>query len=58
MDEEATEYLRGAGHEAIFQEDGDDFLFFHAYSATTGTPQLQISTMIWEDGWPRVVLLP
>jgi arabinan endo-1,5-alpha-L-arabinosidase len=56
--EAATDHWHGAGHEAVFQENGDDFLLFHAYSASTGMPRLQISTMVWEDGWPRVAPLP
>ena len=56
--EGATDNWHGAGHEAVFQEDGNDFLLFHAYSATSGMPRLQISTMNWEDGWPHVASLP
>ena len=35
---------------------GQDYLFFHAYyGAGLGRGSaLQISTMVWEDGWPRV----
>ena len=44
----------GAGHEAAFRDGNTDYLIFHSYDATTGRPQLQISTMVWEDGWPRV----
>lgn len=33
--EGATDNWHGAGHEAVFQEDGNDFLLFHAYSAAS-----------------------
>lgn len=56
---EATEGAwRGAGHEAVLQEGNRDCLVFHAYDAATGRSHLQISTMVWEDGWPRVASLP
>lgn len=55
----ATANWHGAGHEAVYQENGVDYLVFHAYSvANNGRSQLQISTMVWEDGWPRVAALP
>ena len=37
---------------------GGSLLVFHAYDGTTGQPFLQISTMVWEDGWPRAARLP
>jgi len=49
---------RGPGHPAVLQESGGDFLLFHAYSGQTGRSELKISTMEWEDGWPRVGELP
>jgi arabinan endo-1,5-alpha-L-arabinosidase len=49
---------RGPGHQAVLQEPSGDYLLFHAYHGETGRSYLQISTMVWEDGWPRVGKLP
>ena len=48
----------GPGHCAVVQDVSGDYLVFHAYDAQTGRPRLHISTMVWEDGWPRVAALP
>jgi arabinan endo-1,5-alpha-L-arabinosidase len=51
---EGTEAWRGPGHQAVLSGRDADLLVFHAYDGTTGKPTLRISTMAWEDGWPRV----
>lgn len=51
---EGTDAWRGPGHVAVLLERDADLLVFHAYDGTTGRPTLQISTMVWEGGWPRV----
>jgi arabinan endo-1,5-alpha-L-arabinosidase len=56
--EAATEKWRGAGHPAVFSEAGSDFLLFHAYPASGRGSRLFISTVVWENGWPRVAKMP
>jgi arabinan endo-1,5-alpha-L-arabinosidase len=45
----------GPGGESILQQK-DDVIVFHAYDGKTGAAYLQISTIAWVDGWPKVAL--
>jgi arabinan endo-1,5-alpha-L-arabinosidase len=55
---EGTAAWRGPGGQSVLLDPKADLLVFHAYDGTTGRPTLQISTMVWENGWPRVGVLP
>ncbi|HEU5458629.1 MAG TPA: arabinan endo-1,5-alpha-L-arabinosidase [Terracidiphilus sp.] len=46
----------GPGGQSVLQLPHQDYLVFHAYDAVTGKPALQISTIAWKDGWPKVAL--
>jgi arabinan endo-1,5-alpha-L-arabinosidase len=45
----------GPGHNGIFQENGTDWLVYHAYDALeVGVPKLRIEALTWDgDGWPH-----
>lgn len=48
---------RGPGHNAVFSENGQDYIVYHAYDAVQGgTPTLRINRLEWDDdGWPLVI---
>jgi hypothetical protein len=51
-------FCRGPAQESVLHDKNQDYLVFHAYSAANGRSSLQISTIRWEKGWPRVGDLP
>jgi len=55
---QGTAAWRGPGHQAVLMETTRDLLVFHAYDGITGRPRLQISSMVWENGWPQAAALP
>jgi arabinan endo-1,5-alpha-L-arabinosidase len=56
--EAETDHWRGAGHQDFYSEGDTDYLVSHSYRAAGRGSQLHISTVVWEDGWPRVAKLP
>jgi arabinan endo-1,5-alpha-L-arabinosidase len=64
MEGGATELLagnerwKGPGGESVVQDKDRDLLVFHTYDGKDGRSFLQISTLVWENGWPRAGLLP
>jgi len=51
-----TERYKGPGHNAIFREDEQDYIVYHAYDARQGgVPVLRIDPLEYDDdGWPYV----
>lgn len=64
MEGGATEVLagnerwRGPGGQSVVQDTNRDLLVFHTYDGKDGKSFLQISTLVWENGWPRAGALP
>jgi arabinan endo-1,5-alpha-L-arabinosidase len=43
----------GAGHNAVYTFDGNDYIIYHGYDAKdNGRSKLVIHTINWQDGWP------
>ncbi len=51
-----TDRWRGPGHNGILQENGVEYIVYHAYDAEhLGTPTLRIDRLDWDaDGWPSI----
>jgi arabinan endo-1,5-alpha-L-arabinosidase len=46
----------GPGGQSLYVGDHQTVMVFHAYDAVSGKPALQISTVGWKDGWPKIEL--
>jgi arabinan endo-1,5-alpha-L-arabinosidase len=46
----------GPGGESLLKHKDGDIIVFHAYDAVSGKPYLQISTIAWTHGWPKIAL--
>jgi len=46
----------GPGGESVLQQKDGDIMVYHAYDGTSGQAYMQISTIAWVDGWPKVAL--
>lgn len=51
-----TDRWRGPGHNAILQENGVDYIVYHAYDTENmDVPTLRIDPLVWDaDGWPSL----
>jgi arabinan endo-1,5-alpha-L-arabinosidase len=56
--EATTPEWRGPGHNGFLRDGTQDYLAFHAYPAQGRGSRLFISTVVWENGWPRVAAMP
>jgi len=51
-------WLGPGGESILMQSSAQDIIVFHAYDFRTGAPALQISTLVWRNGWPHAALQP
>jgi arabinan endo-1,5-alpha-L-arabinosidase len=51
-----TDRWRGPGHNGILQENGIEYIVYHAYDADNqGVPTMHIDPLVWDaDGWPSI----
>ena len=51
-----TDRWRGPGHNGILQENGVEYIVYHAYDAeNNGAPTLRIDRLVWDaEGWPSI----
>jgi len=53
-----SDMWHGPGGQSVFTDGSTNLLVFHSYNAVTGKANLMISTIVWENGWPRAGILP
>jgi arabinan endo-1,5-alpha-L-arabinosidase len=51
-----SRWIGPGGESLLLQQKDGDIIVYHAYDATTGHAFLQISTVAWVGGWPKVDL--
>ncbi len=53
----ANERWLGPGGQSVLLRKGEpDLIVYHAYDHETGKPSLQLSTIVWDHGWPTAAL--
>jgi arabinan endo-1,5-alpha-L-arabinosidase len=53
-----TQLWNGAGGQTVFNDGDQYYIVFHSYDKQTGRSRLQISTLAWDDDWPRMANVP
>jgi len=51
-----TDRWKGPGHNGILQDNGVEYIIYHAYDAdNNGVPTMHIDQLVWDaDGWPSI----
>jgi arabinan endo-1,5-alpha-L-arabinosidase len=51
-----TDRWKGPGHNGILQDNGVEYIVYHAYDAENkGAPTMRIDQLVWDaDGWPSI----